>query len=311
MELARLLDLVLCVLAFIALLGLTNTARADAAAWISIENARFRILTNAAPQPALEVLTTLEEFRVASQNVIRVGQTAADSKVSVVLFAKFSEFGQYRPGRLVAGYAIHNPTSSIIVMSVESRGLDALLIAKHELVHALMRNHPIRFPQWYQEGIAELLSRMEINDGEFILGNPPKDRTFRGIKPIPFERILKDSYPTHRATLVSAGGDPYFQFWLLTHYLLLGAPPEIKGKFAPYLESVHAGADPVAIFEPTLGIPLRQLWRKHLRPYWKKLPIFKSSFDSTQLDLNHTTSDVPKAEIDELLANLRNVRIQK
>ena len=285
----------------------TVSAKADDEYWISIANARFNILTNTTQQQALEVLTTLEEFRVASQNVIRVAEPADNTEILVILFDTFSEFSKYRPGRIVAGYALISATNPIIVMPVESRGLDALLVAKHELVHALMRNHPIRFPQWYQEGIAELLSRMEINGGEFVLGKPPKDRAFRGIKPIPFERILKDSYPTHRSTLVSEGGDPYFQYWLLTHYLLLGAPPEIKAGLAPYLESVHAGGDPVAVFEPTFGVPLRKLWRKRLRPYWKKLPLFKSTFDTGELDLNYSVSNVQTEQLDEIFARLRNV----
>ncbi len=295
-------------LPFCLLITLPSGSTADPTPWYFLENGHLRVLTNASEQKSAQIFHTLEKFRVASQNVVRVQHSGKHRKVLIILFAEFAEFKKYRRGVNVAGYAILDNDEPMLVMPAEFRSYDVMLIAKHELVHALMVDHPVRFPLWYREGIAELLSTMEISDGHFVLGKPHGERAFSGIKPIPFHRVLKNTFPTHRPTLTSDGGDPYFQYWLLTHYLLLGAPAELKEKLAPYLQQVHAGADPVDIFESSFGIALRSLWRKHLRPYWKKLPQFESTFDTGALELNYVTSPASSTQISETLKTLEDRR---
>lgn len=97
-------------------------------------------------------------------------------------------------------------------------------MAFHEYLHYLvMTNVPMRYADWYNEGIAELFSTMVVGDDYVYIGAVPEGRAgtlgkYGFIKPEELFSTTRQSGKGWRLW-----NKYYASAWLTTHYFTLGA----------------------------------------------------------------------------------------
>ena len=173
---------------------------------------------------------------------------------------------------------------------------------RHEYVHVLVTYHQFKLPRWYQEGLAEFLGAMKIENDTVTIGLAPNKRikNWRYGKLLSFNRILNDDYDIHRRS----SGDAYMQYWLLVHYLLLGNPERSK-QLAIYLSLWNDGVPSLEAFEQAFDITPMGLWRTELKRYLRRVVRYKRNLDLSKLDTNFSTRQDVNQEISNVLAILR------
>lgn len=148
----------------------------------------------------------------------------------------------------------------------------SLVILQHEVAHQLMFRHArIGVPAWYVEGFAEFLATAFEQDGKMEVGRPKQGATW-SLKQdwLPFDQVLK---PVRKGAYTNTDEQArlhsfYAQSWLLTHYML--SDSERTKRFNAYFERLGKGEDPVAIFEPEVGVAVADMnlrLREHLRAF--------------------------------------------
>jgi hypothetical protein len=96
--------------------------------------------------------------------------------VTLVAFDDAKEYRPYSPRDNTPAYFVGDEQRDYIVMS--DLGAERARIAVHEYVHVLVRHSGLKLPVWLNEGMADVYSTMQAEDGRIFLGAMPKDRIY-------------------------------------------------------------------------------------------------------------------------------------
>lgn len=228
-------------------------------AWLRLENAHLVIFSLASPEETREAAEALESFRAASSALLRLRRPADAPKLLVLIFDDASDLHEVCGGRAAGCYGVGPKGEGMAIRS----GLDdetSRQVVRHEYVHALVRHHAWSLPSWFEEGLAEFLSTLEIEDDELVIGRPPA-RAAESVRRRGFESlstVLRRDYARDRSALA------YFQYWTLVRHWYVYTPD--RGALNGYLERCHAGEDWVEAFEPSFGMTPDTYWRREVMP---------------------------------------------
>lgn len=142
----------------------------------------------------------------------------------------------------------------------------------HEYGHHFMNQYmPMRFPLWFVEGFAEVISTASFEvDGHITYGKVADQRGYElEAGPwTPMARLFAEPGDDDEGT---AGGHSgvasYGQYWVTTHYLLFA--PERRGQLARYISAITRGEDSIAAAEAAFPGGLEQLDRD-VRTYLRR-----------------------------------------
>lgn len=171
---------------------------------------------------------------------------------------------------------------------------DAQSIFFHEYTHHLMMQDQQKpYPEWYVEGFAEFFSTPKFDrDGGIWFGRPPLFRadTILYGPQISLTQLLAgipENMPSQQRDAFYGRG------WLLTHYLLLGAPAR-AGQLSAYVAALSAGETQITAAQKAFG-DLRKLDRD-LDAYRNKgLTSFKITTDKLRTGVINVTPLTPGA----------------
>jgi len=159
-------------LAFLAVCGLCTVnvqAQEDLPAerWFALDTANFQVLSQHSRGQSAQRTLALEHWRAAAVQIL--GDTAVLSPDPlpnyVYLFDRDEDFGFFADGA-ESSYLYSSPRSNFIII----RDSDASLnLAQHHYSHFLINNRPLGVPRWYEEGMSNYLSRLDVDDGEVTL----------------------------------------------------------------------------------------------------------------------------------------------
>ncbi|HHQ14376.1 MAG TPA: hypothetical protein ENK16_05070, partial [Chromatiales bacterium] len=135
--------------------------------WYKYENPYFVAYSNAPEKKALAMLDNLERFRVAFEQVSSIEVPESAPQVTVLIVRSSSEFAKLRPIKNAAGFMTSINDQRFIVVPASGDPAWRGESIRHELAHVWLRYHSFKYPSWYEEGFAELMSATQfINDNQ-------------------------------------------------------------------------------------------------------------------------------------------------
>lgn len=290
-----------------AAVGTSGIAQADPE-WYALGNANIVATTNAAEEDVRALLTDLERFRVFGEAASKVKVPPEALPIRALVFRHVGEYRRYAPALNVAGHVarFEDGTSLIVMPADHGLRMDSIRVVRHELVHVLLQYHPVRFPRWYEEGLAEFYSTVELRETEAVVGMPPRERFRVPLETFSFKRILNDRFDPTAPTVTR--GDAYSQYWLLVNYLLTGSP-ENKAKLERCLLLVNEGVPSLEAFERAFGVEPDRFWHRELRPYARRFrhraKLLGLPYDASGADLAFERRAVEDAEVQALLERVQ------
>ena len=289
----------------LVLLAATNVLAADYSEWRSFENRNFRAISNAKDDRVLELLHDLETFRLIASQFSPVRIPQGTPKPLAVIFRNQREFDRYSESLFLASYSTYSAKQGMLVLSLSHPRVHARYWLRHEYVHILQAHHKYRFPKWYREGMAELLSAIRIDGQGYTIGEAPADGPTLVRDVVPYDRIILDEFDLIKPTMVTVGTSPYWQCWLLTHFFLLGADAAIKEQFKDYLKLYNRGMSSEEAFSAAFDLSPKSLWSKYLRRYARKTPKYGGNYDIAGADFDFSVEVAEEREVSAVLASLR------
>lgn len=196
----------------------------DAHVWRQISTPNFTLISNADAAGSVRLARDVERFRAA---VLRLtGATLAPELVPtrIYLFADWGSYFAYTSGTNMLGFTYPTLRTNFLVISPGVYHTDPRRIVFHEYVHYLLRHQRTRFPNWYDEGLAEFLSAVREQGDALLIGNLPREGIDANATAwrIPLRELMAEDFvldwPRQRIAAY------YGQSWAVVSYLM--TPPE-------------------------------------------------------------------------------------
>jgi hypothetical protein len=274
-------------------LGLTAQSSQADRDWHEVTTSNVRIVSSANAAQTQKIAADVELYFEAATRVIRrphirplvpVNMLALDRR----LWRKYVD-----PSRQTDGLFSSYPSSAEIVFDAsEWRNNSALVF--HELTHLVLRqNETARgLPPWYNEGHAELLSTIEIEDGHLNVGAYPQGRlnTLYRFPRLPLEKVL-----TAGISGPGIGRDGmaafYAQSWLIVHHAIFASPSRNE-QLRQYRHLLMTGHDPHAAFKSVFG--------SHVGRYEMELAQYAARTKLAYISLPVASLNMPTPEVGKL-----------
>ena len=234
------------------LLLLSLAQAADARDWAAYTSENFTVYSDAREKEAIAALEDFETFRKATLAVMNFSDEPESERLIVVMIDDAGDFGRIKPAGPVGGFFYHSLSGPRMVVGPSGGASATQVVLFHEYVHYLMDRHSsLNYPRWYSEGLAVLLSSIEIDATAVLIGRPTSDYSLFVSSGVgsPVDQVIDVGYRG------SAAGF-YVTAWLLTHYLLLDSEKATtrRGQLVDYLRRYDDGDDPEAAFTASFGM---------------------------------------------------------
>jgi tetratricopeptide (TPR) repeat protein len=177
------------------------------AEWIRFDSAGIELFTDAGEKSGRQIMTRFEQIREIFR---QAGIAPGPLRVRVFAFTSAEEFHRYRQD--AGGFYQSGPECDYIALPI---GPEADRVAFHEYVHLVLTHSAVPLPPWFDEGMAEFYSTVQIEKDGLRIG---------------------DAIPSHIALLskerwldaAELGGRPqgsifYAESWALVHMLNLAS----------------------------------------------------------------------------------------
>ena len=227
-------------LALLCLLLVAPLAPASAKdTWMSVRSKNFFLVGNANEKEIKRVATRLEQFRDVLGRLLKANLTSS-TPTTVIVFKSQSAYQQFAPPNS-AGYFQSGPDMNYIALSAERNPNDLHPFSTifHEYVHFLVRNNLRDVPAWFNEGLAEYYSVLEVEDDDrkVQIGLPIGEHLYalRQQKLLPLKTLFAVDHSSPYYNEKNKQSVFYAQSWALVHYLLLGNEAKRQPQFATFV----------------------------------------------------------------------------
>lgn len=240
----------------IALLHSEHLAAAKTTSWTEYTSHNFVVYSDRKPAEARRMLVDFERFREAALTLMGLPAVAENERTQIFLFNRPRDYREIQPDRATAGYFRDTWQGPRMVVGAETGLADAGLVLFHEYVHYLMRTRSqIRYPLWYEEGLADLLSASLLETKGMVVGlvHPwrRKDIDRDGLLSVLDLHTPQDSGDSRYWSRY------YASAWVLMHYLQLGhlnGQSDYRAGLAAYISALNRGDDIPLAMQHHLGI---------------------------------------------------------
>jgi hypothetical protein len=249
-----------------ALAGAQIPDGVTSATWSEVRSPHVRVITDCGVERADRLAERIERLREQlSRMTPSLARDPAQSDV-VFLFRNSETFRAYLPlyqGRPEEDTGLYqpSPTRGYVLLQDDS---DAQLdrVALHESTHAMLHAAIHQVPLWLDEGLAQYLSTLRVDDADARVGEPLPEMIdwLRSHDRLPMNDLLgmQGDSPDYHA------GDRrrtfYAQSWLLVHLLLTGQYADDQ-RFDRYLAALAQGTPAASAFSASFGDPQRLQWQ--------------------------------------------------
>ncbi len=221
--------------------------------WICCQTENFTIFSNAKEKKTKNIGLKLEMFRKTLQ--LLSGIASLNSPVPTYIFV-FKDDKSFEPfiyerskeSAQVIGFFINHSDANYIALNAEHPDLQTIF---HEYIHFFVEYNMPALPLWYNEGLAEYYSTMEIDDDKVVVGRVIDNHlaflwTVGKIN-------LQELYNTEYGALNYENADDainfYAQSWLFIHYLFHSGNNELLAQVDKFINFTSQGKDPKEAFQ--------------------------------------------------------------
>jgi tetratricopeptide (TPR) repeat protein len=277
--------------------------------WVSVRSKHLLVIGNGAEKDIRMMAARLEQFRaVVTQLFARPGTDSA-VPTTVIVFKDDASYRPFKTSENNAGYFQPGQDVNYITLSAETRGEQNYFnIIFHEYTHLITNNEFGLSPAWFNEGLAELYSTVDISNSGIVLGRPIR-RHITSLKQNPllplrllFEVDYKSPYynESHKQSIF------YAESWALLHYLMLNKSGERARRTITFLELLRAQEPLERAVQKAFSTTLENLEADFLRYIQQDRYRVGESFllNKTQPDLQMISSSVSEAELEAYLGDL-------
>ncbi len=292
--------------------------------WIQVRSPHFEIYSASAEWAARDQLYHLEVLRALFLGTFKLVERRP-LEITVFDFESDRDFKAYKPAayrenEFFAGFYLPGPDRAVITMANRGEIADNRQLIFHEYVHHLFRVTEEQPPTWFNEGMADLFSSIEIEGKNVIIGKAraSRIRTLQNEKLLPLESVFATDHTS--AIYTAAAGETgvfYAESWALIHYLRFGLsdlPPAKIDEFLRIAGSRQAATNPAIVRDACqrcLGLDYGEL-SKRLDRYVSsgEYRARKTTLPTVDDEKTYTSRVVPADEIRLRLAEL-TLRVNK
>jgi hypothetical protein len=241
--------------------------------WAEYSSDNFSVVSDGKPKDVRQLLTDLEHFRFVVLNLIGIVPRTDEFPFKIIAFRREKDYQKTIVSKTTAGYFTTTLRGHFAVVDLSSRmtgntkrrDVAARPILFHEYVHYLLSNSSsVRYPKWYEEGLAEYLSTYSYDGVEVKVGQPNNARIYS----MSYAKWLSGK------TLLEAdprkvdrhGNEFYAQSWLLVHLL---HSQDYSANLKPYLTRWSQGETALTVFEESFGLEVSAV-KDVLYKYWRR-----------------------------------------
>jgi len=295
----------------------------ESRSWRQYASPHFELFSANNDGHSREVLNDLELLRALFFDTFKLRERRPLA-LTIYYFGDRKDFIKYVDARMrgnddLAGYHLANPDRAVIVLSPAWDDESARHLIFHEYVHHLVRVSGEDPPLWYNEGVAELFSSLEIKSETLEFGRPLPwyVNTLRRERLLPLATLFSVDHSSPIYNTGTHTGQFYAESWALLHFWYYGRSKLNRDKiaqFTGFIRNENEKADAAErrkMFQETMGMDYPAMerllenyiqngsysWGKVAKP---AVPLAKT-YESRAVDL---------AEIRERLAEL-DLRVNK
>mgnify|MGYP001825498755 CR=1 FL=1 len=296
-----------------SLILLAGPAGAADKAWFSLENEHFVAYSSSSEKKVRAILEDLALVRAAMSQLTHLPLSESGPKTEVLVLKSKNDILKIMGGKTSGGFTSTRDGRLLIVVPSSGYTDWARAIVRHNYVHELLRQMGRNFPQWYEEGFADLVTAVEFRDKNkaFVVGKHPDEL---------FYAIWDNTHEADWNDLLSNGWGPDAhifkelrqfrrQSWLLTHYATLGDDFGHSRQLAWYLELTNAGQDPLQAFVQAFGMDANTLWQEVLDDYRERTFFVIGDYTPGVVKADFTRGDADPDVIEALLEHANTAEL--
>ena len=270
--------------------------------WVKFTSAHFELLTSAGEKPGRNLLLLFEQMRSFFQ-ASAFSSAKVPDPVRIVAFNSDLEFAPFRLNEATAAFFAGGSNGDYIVM--KSASSEYRPTAIHEYVHLLIRHAGLPAPLWWQEGLAELYSTMQVVGSQVEIG-AINARHYNLLKRQPLVDLPALMGADRYSDLYNRKDKAamyYAESWALVHMLLLSAP--YRPNADEFVKLQATGIDPSELFRKVYGKTLARV-QEDLAAYLEQA-IFNRQLVPTRFErLADLPAPIPATDLEVQVA-LANV----
>jgi tetratricopeptide (TPR) repeat protein len=236
--------------------------------WFEVETEHVRLYSSGFPELASAMAKRLEIFHVVGRELLNVDTLEERLPTYVYLIGDELWYGPLGSAQNLRGVLVPHPHANYVTVRALSEQEEALRLVQNLYVRVLLQTRTSRaYPRWYETGMSELLSTLDVRDESVLIGRVSKmrrgllergfqERNQRGIHRgaparttwVPFRTVMtaraEKTWPRDRRYMF------YAESWALTFYLSWKQPEQLK----QYLERVIGGQPHDEALEAAFGM---------------------------------------------------------
>lgn len=278
--------------------------------WINVRSKNFVLVGNADEKEIKQIATRLEQFRYVFTRLLTKTNFSSSIPTTVVVFKDFDTYRKFGPPN-TGGYFQPGPDMNYIALPARiDEANDPFETIYHEYVHLLVKDNVKNMPLWFNEGLAEYYSTLQIKDDDrkVWLGKVLSRHVYklRQEKLIPLLTLFSIDHSSPYYNEKNKQSVFYAESWALVHYLLLN--PQRQPQLGRFLNMILAGKPPNEAFKAAFEVDYSVI-EKELREYVKHdtYPSQMATFErKLEFDLDMQSSPLSEAEGEFYLGDLTN-----
>jgi tetratricopeptide (TPR) repeat protein len=288
------------VFGFVLQAYLIANAHAELTNWTQYKSQNFTLYSDLDKTAVEKALLDFEIFRATLFDVLHLDKAKSYIPVDVYAFRRQQDYAQVKPNGKLSGYFQDTVRGPVMVVGPgELRQLN-LGTLYHEYLHYLVRaNSSFNYPQWFDEGNAELYSSLEYEDEFVVIGKMAQRAAGKYSNTELFD--LKDLLT--ETNIQSAPDKTIRQFystaWIFVHFLHFSSGngfDDYRSSLTHFLNLYNKGVPPLEAFEQAFPISLQDL-QKQLKSYNRKHILYAQRFAKPQVTLNYQSTVVEQGQL--------------
>jgi tetratricopeptide (TPR) repeat protein len=236
--------------------------------WHKLSTQHVVLYTDFDLDTAKDVIDKVNIFRSVIMQFMKGVEKPESQPLTMIIFRDNSMWRKHRLSKKAAGYFTFPIYGPLAVIGADGRKPNIETVY-HEYVHYLVNQYvPVRYPDWYNEGMAEFFSSVAIEDDYVYIGAIPE----RSVKGLEAYGLMRPKQLFSELSIASKSHGDMSEFypsaWLTAHYFTLGArngfPSHYKSNIA-FMDKVRNGETVEQAFTDSFDISMGDLYKELAR----------------------------------------------